>query len=207
MERRLCCSPYHSYRRQGRRDWTLGSLQSCAASHTGRTGKSASRMKGKSSPVKSFETKTRLPGGLILLMAAVINPGATSHNPHQPAKITWKLNDGQTYELLNETSGIHPPNTWWPDLYFDLRRLFGTGTGWYGGREHNYHMLQKRELINTDQGWSAEGFWACPGNIRNNWKTCGGLESYFCRAWSCVTSCDGPQKWDVGNWDLVKFTF
>ena len=81
MERRLCCSPYHSYRRQGRRDWTLGSLQSCAASHTGRTGKSASRMKGKSSPVKSFETKTRLPGGLILLMAAVINPGATSHNP------------------------------------------------------------------------------------------------------------------------------
>ena len=122
-------------------------------------------MEGESSSVKSFETETRPLGGLLilLLMAALIDPGATSHNHHQPAKITWKLNDGQTHELLNETSGIHPPNTWWPNLYFDLRRLFGTGAGWHGGREHNYHVLQKQALINTDQGWSAEGFWACPG--------------------------------------------
>ena len=41
MERPLCCSPYHSYRCQGRRDWTLGSLQSLAASHTRRTRKSS----------------------------------------------------------------------------------------------------------------------------------------------------------------------
>ena len=142
-----------------------GLLQSRVASHTRRTGKSTSRMEGESSSVKSFETETRPPGGLLilLLMAALIDPGATSHNHHQPAKITWKLNDGQTHELLNETSGVHPPNTWWPNLYFDLRRLFGTGAGWHGGREHNYHVLQKQALINTDQGWSAEGFWACPG--------------------------------------------
>ena len=51
------------------------------------------------------------------------------------------------------------------------------------------------------------GFFACPGNIRGNWKTCGGMESYYCTSWSCVTSCDGPQRWDVGNRDLVRFTF
>ena len=148
-----------------------------------------------------------LPGllSLLLLVAALTNPGMS--NPYQPFKITWKLHDGQTYELLNETSGIHPPNTWWPDLYFDLRRLFGTGAGCHGGREHNYHALQKRTLISTDQGWAAERFWACLGNIRNNWKTCGGMESYYCASWSCVTSCDGPRKWDVGNRDLANFTF
>ena len=73
-------------------------------------------------------------------MAALINPGAASHNPHQPAKITWKLNDGQTQELLNETSGIHPPNTWWPDLYFDIRGLFGH-IGGVGGKK-----VQKRAV-------------------------------------------------------------
>ncbi|CAM9606321.1 unnamed protein product, partial [Rangifer tarandus platyrhynchus] len=86
MERPLCCSPYHSYRCQGRRNWTLGSLQSRAASHPGGTGKSASRIGGESSPVKSFETETRPMGGLLilLLMAALIDPGATSHSPHNP---------------------------------------------------------------------------------------------------------------------------
>ena len=87
MERPLCCSPYHSYHCQGRRDWTLGSLQSRAASHTGRTGKSVSRMEGESSPIKSFETETRLQGALLILLL---------------------ISDGQTHELLNETSGIHP---------------------------------------------------------------------------------------------------
>ena len=113
MERPLCCSPYHSYRCQGRRDWTLGSLQSCVASHSRRTGKSESRMEGESSPIKSFETETCSTEGLLilLLMAALIDPGTTSHNPHQPAKITWKLSDWQTHEQLNETSGIHPLNT------------------------------------------------------------------------------------------------
>ena len=90
-------------------------------------------MEGESSPVKSFETETRPLGGLLilLLMAALIDPGVTSHNPHQPAKITWKLNDGQTRELLSETSGIHPLNTWWPDLNFDLSSLFANQDGLY----------------------------------------------------------------------------
>ena len=128
-------------------------------------------MEGESSPVKSFETETRPPGGLLilLLMAALIDLGATSHNPHQPAKITWKLNDGQTHELLNETSGIHPPNTRWPDLNFDLSNLFAKQDGLY---DKYYRDGIKNHRM---------GFWACPGYVRNNWKTCGGIESYYCR--------------------------
>ena len=30
-------------------------------------------------------------------------------------------------------------------------------------------------------------------------QTCGSMESYYCRSWNCVTSCDGPREWDVGN--------
>ena len=149
MERSLCCSPYHSYRCQGRWDWTLGSLQSRAASHTRRIGKSASRMEGESSPIKSFETETCPPGGLLILLlrAALIDPGATSHNPHQPAKITWKLNDRQTHELLNETSGTHPLNTWWPDLNFDLSSLFAKQDGLYD----KYY----RDEIKKTIGWAS----------------------------------------------------
>ena len=70
--------------RPGRRDWALGSLQSRAASHPGRTGKGASRMGHKTSPVKSFETETHTTGALLtlLLITVFIGPGATSHNPH-----------------------------------------------------------------------------------------------------------------------------
>ena len=64
------------------------------------------------------------PGFLsLLLMTGLLDPGIS--NPHQPFKITWKLSDGQVHDTLNETSGIHPLNTWWLDLYFDLRCIFG----------------------------------------------------------------------------------
>ena len=65
-------------------------------------------MEGESSPVKSFKTEIRLPGGLLilLLMAALIDPGVTSHNPHQPAKITWKL---MSYSMRLQESTLQTP--------------------------------------------------------------------------------------------------
>ena len=164
-------------------------------------------MEGKSSPVKSFETETRPMRDLLSLplVAILINPGIS--NPHQPFKITWKLSDGQTHKVINETSGIHPLNTWWPDLYFNLRRLFARQVGLHtllygslGGHmgDAYAHIYGVGDL---------PGFYACPGNIRGNWKNCGGIKSYYCASWSCVTSCDGPRRWDVGNRDLVRFTF
>lgn len=111
--------------------------------------------------------------------------------------------DGQTQTTLNSTTHTAPVNTWWPDLFFDLRDIFGLKRR----RQYNYSVRSKRALIHTSQGHSAQGFWACPGNLRNNWRTCGGPDRYYCSSWSCVTSYDGPRQWDVGNKDLVKFSF
>ena len=141
----------------------------------------------------------------LLLVAILINPGISK--PHQPFKITWKLSDGQTHEVINETSGIHQLNTWWPDLYFNLRRLFvhrvRLHTPLYGSL--GGHM--EDTYAHTYGVGDLPGFFACPGNIRGNWKTCGGMESYYCASCSCVTSCGEPRRWDVGNRNLVRFTF
>ena len=164
-------------------------------------------MEDKSSCVKSFETESHPTRGLLslLLAAILINPGIS--NPHQPLKITWKLSNRQTHEVINETSRIHPLNTQWPDLYFNLRRLFlrrvGLHTLLYGSL--GGHMGDT--YAHTYGVGDLPGFFVCPGNIRDNWKTCGGMESYYCASWSCVTLCNGPRRWDVGYRGLVKFTF
>ncbi|XDB51726.1 hypothetical protein ABFV05_005342 [Capra hircus] len=56
-------------------------------------------------------------------MTQLLCSGVASVNPHQPVKITWKLQNGLTREVLNSTTAIHPPNTRWPDLYFDLKPM------------------------------------------------------------------------------------
>ncbi|XP_073917667.1 uncharacterized protein [Castor canadensis] len=49
-------------------------------------------------------------------------------NPHQPFNLTWMIVDVSTGDILNQTSKVTPPSTWFPELYFDLRALF-TGRG------------------------------------------------------------------------------
>ena len=70
-------------------------------------------MEGKFSTVKSFETETRPMGGLLilLLMAALIDPGATSHNPHHLVHMTWVVYNPETGELLNSSSNVAPKGT------------------------------------------------------------------------------------------------
>ena len=93
-------------------------------------------MGGKTSPVKSFETETRTTGALLilLLITAFIGPGATSHNPHQPANLTWVIYNPETGEVLNSSSNVAPKGTWWPQkgtwwpvLTFDLCVLAADG--------------------------------------------------------------------------------
>ena len=85
-----------------------------------KTGEGTSRMGGKTSPVKSFETETRTMGAFLtlLLITVLIGPGTTSHNPHQPAKLTWVINNPETGEVLNSSSNVAPKGTWWPVLTF-----------------------------------------------------------------------------------------
>ena len=94
--------------------------------------------------------------------------------------------------MLNSTTTIHPPNTWWPDLYFDLKPV--VNVPWKRGKLRNH------------------AFWACPGAPRHNWKICGGIQDSYCKSWDCVTSNDGSETpgyrwWDVGNRDLLNFSF
>ena len=123
-------------------------------------------MEGDTTSLASFKKEAHPPAGprritlTLLLVAVFLDPGTASANPHQPTKITWKLRNGLTPEVLNSTTGIHPPNTWWPDLYFNLGKLINSG--WEGPWLRNYR------------------FWACPGHIKNNWGTCRGLQHYFC---------------------------
>ncbi|XP_055290574.1 MLV-related proviral Env polyprotein-like isoform X3 [Moschus berezovskii] len=160
--------------------------------HSRRTRQRPDRMEGQPSPVKSPKAEnhtTRSPLRLVvlLLMTTFVGCGTTSGNPHQPVKVTWKLQNGLTGEILNSTTENHPPNTWWPILYFNLKDLI-EGATWTGGL------------------FQVNGFWACPGYMRN-WKTCGGTQHYWCSSWSCVTSNDGKNRWDIGNRDGVNFSF
>ena len=84
----------------------------------------------------------------------------TNQNPHQSFQITWTLRNGLTREVLNLTTRIHPPNTWWPDLYFNLKDLIQTT--WSATQTRNF------------------GFWACPGHLKtHNWEICGGAATLF----------------------------
>ena len=99
---------------------------------------------------KASKAPTRLGqlGWAILWMTQLLCSGAASVNPHQPVKITWKLQNGLTREVLNSTTTIHPPNTRWPDLYFDLKPVVNV-------------PCKRGKLPN-------HAFWACPGAPRHN---------------------------------------
>ena len=189
MERSLCCSSYHPNCLEGRRYRALGALQSRTPSYFSRTRRREKTMGSVSTPVQPFKIEDPAPAAgptrliwTVIWMTVLLCPVTASVNPHQPVKITWTLWNGLTREVLNLTTGIHPPNTWWPDVYFNLKDLIKTT--WTAAQTRNF------------------GFWACPGHLkRHNWETCGGLQHYFCWSWSCVTSNDGRWKWEVGNRD------
>ena len=75
-------------------------------------------MGGNATPFKPLQDKAHLPTGsrqvipTVLLVTILLDPGATHNNLHQPAKITWKLQDGLTQDVLNLITEVHPPNTW-----------------------------------------------------------------------------------------------
>ncbi|XP_069454094.1 uncharacterized protein [Ovis canadensis] len=153
---------------RGRRYRALGALQSRTPSYFSRTRRREKTMGSVSTPVQPFKIEDPAPAAgptrliwTVIWMTVLLCPVTASVNPHQPVKITWTLWNGLTREVLNLTTGIHPPNTWWPDLYFNLKDLIKTT--WTAAQTRNF------------------GFWACPGHLkRHNWETCGGLQHYFC---------------------------
>ena len=165
MEGSLCCSSYHPNCPKGRWYRALGALQPRTPSYLSRTRRHQKRMGSISTPVQPPEAEAPSPTRpreivwTVLWMTMLLCSEAAIINPHQSVRITWKLQNGLTREMLNSTTTIHPPNTWWPDLCFDLKPV--VNVPWARG----YLRMQ--------------GFWACPGHQRTNWKTCRGGTRLF----------------------------
>ena len=83
-------------------------------------------MEADTASLQSLKTETRPAAGLgrinltLLIIATFLDPRTISDNPHQPMNLTWMILSASTEEVINSTSAIHPQNTWWPDLEFDL---------------------------------------------------------------------------------------
>uniref|UniRef100_A0A8C6X4W4 Envelope glycoprotein n=1 Tax=Naja naja TaxID=35670 RepID=A0A8C6X4W4_NAJNA len=65
----------------------------------------------------------RLLFAIQLLTIAFYTPIPAQSNPHRPQNLTWVVLD--TYaDILNSTSSMAVPGSWFPDLYFDFRWPF-----------------------------------------------------------------------------------
>ena len=137
-------------------------------------------------------------------MAALINPRATSPNPHHPVNMTWVVFNPETRGLLNSSSNVAPKETWWPELTFDLCVLAADINGFHSPR-------QLSDSIGSPQfgtlglfGWAFQGdtprtkptpVYVCPGGGRDRNQTtrCGRADSFYCAAWGCETT--GTVHW------------
>ena len=107
-------------------------------------------------------------------------------NPHIPYTLTWEVSNWETHEVYNSTTKTDVPlNTWWPDLYFNLEQMAKSV-----GLDHGRGKETRNFLSET-------GFYACPGFGQKARSICGGILSYYCKSWSCVTANDGKSKWKV----------
>ena len=160
MKGPLCCSPYHPYCPQGGRNWTLNTLQPRTAGHPRRTREGPKRMEADTASLQSLKIKTLPAAGLgwinltLLITATFLDPGTISANPHQPMNLTWMILSASTEEVINSTSAIHPQNTWWPDLEFDLC-LLAAGS-WDMGE--NYIYFRQLVFHNFFRAGSSVGF-------------------------------------------------
>ncbi|VFV28552.1 Hypothetical predicted protein, partial [Lynx pardinus] len=121
-------------------------------------------------------------------------------NPHIPYTLTWEVSNLETQEVYNTTTADDTPlNAWWPDLYFNLEDVAVTmGVLPPNGSRQRPNPSWTGTPENEKKRIRSGGFYACPGFRTGAMKkTCGGIESLYCKAWSCVTTNDGSWKWEV----------
>nr|AEW89630.1 envelope glycoprotein [Odocoileus hemionus]AHI49865.1 envelope glycoprotein [Odocoileus hemionus]AHI49869.1 envelope glycoprotein [Odocoileus hemionus]AHI49871.1 envelope glycoprotein [Odocoileus hemionus]AHI49876.1 envelope glycoprotein [Odocoileus hemionus] len=167
-------------------------------------------MEGECSSVGSFETEAHPPGSLLvlLLMAAIVNPGMTSHghmdDPHHPVNMTWVVYNPETGKLINSSSIVAPRGTWWPILTFDLCVLVADSNG-FGPHQLSDFFAHGTFGLFT-HGWNKVPVYVCPGDGRDRSQInkCGGVDSFYCAAWGCETT--GTVDWLRGdsNRDLIS---
>ena len=137
-------------------------------------------------------------------MAALIDPGETSHNPHHPVNMTWAVYNPETGGLLNSSSNVAPKGTWWPELTFDLCVLAADINGFQGPSELSDFIGSPQFETLGLFDWAFQGdtphtepapVYVCPGGGRDRNQTarCGGADSSYCAAWGCETT--GTVHW------------
>ncbi|XP_062947204.1 solute carrier family 23 member 2 isoform X1 [Cynocephalus volans] len=163
--------------------------------------------------------------GLIILLSCAFGGGRTSlpsNNPNQPTSLTWQVLS-QTGKVVWSKTEVHPLWTWWPPLTPDICALAAGLETWDipeidasaskrvrppdSNYENSYYQVT----------WGAPGcsyprarnrmagssFYVCPrdGRDLSKARTCGGLESLYCKEWGCETT--GTGYWLSGSSDLI----
>lgn len=140
----------------------------------------------------------------------------SSSNPNTPQRLTWQVLS-QTGDTVLSTSTDALPGTWWPDLVLDLCYLIA-GLDTWDIPEHSFESLpileesthtQRTIALGCARPWSRcqmrlTPFYVCPqdGQARPEARRCGGLESFYCKAWGCETT--GTTYWKPSSsWDLI----
>ena len=113
----------------------------------------------------------------LLLITVFIGPGATSHNPHQPANLTWVIYNPETGEVLNSSSNVAPKGTWWPVLTFDLCMLAANGNGFGPHQLTKFFALGSFSLFTRNCELKGPQYYECPGGRKDQSqiKKCGGV--------------------------------
>nr|KAF6387451.1 hypothetical protein mMyoMyo1_007947 [Myotis myotis] len=120
-----------------------------------------------------------------MLVTLLVNTPATG-SPHTPYNITWQIIDTNSAVILNQTSQIHPKDTWFPELRIDLLTLLpnplDTSDYCLGAAIHQaFEDSKPRRTLY---------FYVCPGHSQARSRgndPCGSAGDYFCASWSCVS--------------------
>lgn len=133
---------------------------------------------------------------LVILLA--ITPATGS--PHTPHKVTWQIINTKSGAVLNQTSQIHPKDTWFPELRVDLLTLFPRGIY----PDPFCKPAGIGQGIGDSKPLRTVYFYVCPEPSRTqSWgkNPCGDAGDYFCASWSCVSTghiwWKAPRKGDL----------
>uniref|UniRef100_A0A8C6Y633 Envelope protein n=1 Tax=Naja naja TaxID=35670 RepID=A0A8C6Y633_NAJNA len=104
---------------------------------------------------------------------ALYTPQPAQSNPHQPQNLTWVVLDAHS-DILNSTSSMAVPGSWFPDLYFDFGEMV---LGLENYKNYRPGMLSPRVM----KKWP---FYVCPGYKKEtaHRNKCGGPAYTFVQA-------------------------
>uniref|UniRef100_A0A8C6VCQ6 Envelope glycoprotein n=1 Tax=Naja naja TaxID=35670 RepID=A0A8C6VCQ6_NAJNA len=121
----------------------------------------------------------QLPFAIQLLSIALYTPQPAQSNPHRPQNLTWVVLDAHS-DILNSTSSMAVPGSWFPDLYFDFGEMV---LGLENYKNYRPGMLSPRVM----KKWP---FYVCPGYKKEtaHRNKCGGTGVYFCASWDCIST-------------------